>query len=143
MQPSVSRGWSGYLQDLFNLPQAFFGEENSTVNLGAVAIALVLGTIAAVGIRESKLVTNALVVIKVSVSVFVIVSRHLLPQGRQPDAVHPAEPAGVAARPGSQQPLWQFVSGVDPAAFGVAGVLRRRRRRVLRLQRLRGGRQPR
>ena len=39
----VSRGWSGYLQDLFNLPEAFFGEENSVVNIGAVIIALVLG----------------------------------------------------------------------------------------------------
>ena len=42
----VSRGWSGYLQDALNLPEAFFGEENSVVNLGAVAIALVLGIIA-------------------------------------------------------------------------------------------------
>ena len=25
----VSRGWSGYLQQLFGLPEAFFGEENS------------------------------------------------------------------------------------------------------------------
>ena len=71
----VSRGWSGYLQQLFGLPEAFFGEENSVINLGAVAIALVLGIIAAVGIRESKLVTNSLVVIKVSVCIFVIASR--------------------------------------------------------------------
>ena len=68
----VSRGWSGYLQDALNLPTSVFGEE-STVNLGAIAIALVLGVVAMIGIRESKWVTNALVVIKVSVCVFVIV----------------------------------------------------------------------
>ena len=68
----VSRGWSGYLQDALSLPTSVFGEE-STVNLGAVAIALVLGVVAMIGIRESKWVTNALVVIKVSVCVFVVV----------------------------------------------------------------------
>ena len=117
----VSRGWSGYLQDLFNLPQAFFGEENSMVNLGAVAIALVLGTIAAVGIRESKLVTNALVVIKVSVCVFVIAfgvffikAAHLVPW------IPPSQPGKATS--GLKQPLWQWVSGIEPASFGVTGV---------------------
>jgi APA family basic amino acid/polyamine antiporter len=117
----VSRGWSGYLQDLFDLPQAFFGEENSTVNLGAVAIALVLGTIAAAGIRESKLVTNALVVIKVSVCVFVIAvgiffikAAHLVPW------IPPSQPG--SGKSGAQQPLWQWVSGIEPASFGVTGV---------------------
>src|SRR6476619_2131014 len=68
----VSRGWSGYLQDALDLPTSVFGEE-SGVNLGAMAIALVLGVVAMIGIRESTWVTNALVVIKVSVCVFVIV----------------------------------------------------------------------
>src|SRR3954451_11314939 len=68
----VSRGWSGYLQDALSLPTSVFGE-SSSVNLGAIAIALVLGVVAMIGIRESKWVTNALVVVKVSVCVFVIV----------------------------------------------------------------------
>ncbi len=117
----VSRGWSGYLQQLFGLPEAFFGEENSVVNLGAVAIALVLGIIAAVGIRESKLVTNSLVVIKVSVCIFVILfgaffvkASNLLPW------IPPSKPGeGVG---GLKQPLWQAISGIEPASFGVTGV---------------------
>src|SRR3954447_15089117 len=101
----VSRGWSGYLQDLFDLPEAFFGETNSTVNLGAVAIALVLGTIAAVGIRESKLVTNALVVIKVSVCVFVIaVGIFFIKAANLVPWIPPSQP-GDAAK-GLKQPLW-------------------------------------
>src|SRR6478672_1861069 len=40
----VSRGWSGYLQEALGLPKSLFGEE-STVNLGAVVIALVLGIV--------------------------------------------------------------------------------------------------
>jgi basic amino acid/polyamine antiporter, APA family len=117
----VSRGWSGYLQQLFGLPEAFFGEENSVVNLGAVAIALVLGIIAAVGIRESKLVTNSLVVIKVSVCIFVILfgaffvkASNLIPW------IPPSQPGeGVG---GLKQPLWQAISGIEPASFGVTGV---------------------
>jgi APA family basic amino acid/polyamine antiporter len=119
----VSRGWSGYLQDALNLPTAIFGE-TSTVNVGAMAIALVLGIVAAIGIRESKWVTNALVVIKVSVCVFVIVlgiffvkAAHLTP------FVPPAKPVPAGERlSGLAQPLWQWVSGTDPTAFGVTGV---------------------
>jgi basic amino acid/polyamine antiporter, APA family len=116
----VSRGWSGYLQNLFDLPTSIFGED-SVVNVGAVVIALVLGTIAAVGIRESKLVTNALVVIKVSVCIFVIAvgiffikAAHLVPW------IPPSQPG--SNKSGLQQPLWQWVSGIEPASFGVTGV---------------------
>jgi APA family basic amino acid/polyamine antiporter len=119
----VSRGWSGYLQDALNLPTTFFGED-STVNLGAIAIALVLGVVAVIGIREAKWVTNALVVIKVSVCVFVIVVgiffvrlANLAPFVPPSRPVPPDETLG-----GLQQPLWQWVSGADPTAYGVTGV---------------------
>jgi APA family basic amino acid/polyamine antiporter len=120
----VSRGWSGYLQDTLDLPTSMFGE-GSTVNLGAIAIALVLGIVAMVGIRESKWVTNALVVIKVSVCVFVIVlgiffvkASHLSP------FVPPSRPVPASeSLSGLKQPLWQWISGVDATAYGVTGVL--------------------
>ncbi len=119
----VSRGWSGYLQDALSLPTSVFGEE-STVNLGAVAIALVLGVVAMIGIRESKWVTNALVVIKVSVCVFVVVvgiffvkAANLAPFVPDSKPV----PEGEALS-GLQQPLWQWISGADPTAFGFTGV---------------------
>jgi APA family basic amino acid/polyamine antiporter len=119
----VSRGWSGYLQDALSLPTSVFGEE-STVNLGAIAIALVLGVVAMIGIRESKWVTNALVVIKVSVCVFVVVvgiffvkAANLAPFVPDSEPVPKSE-----ALSGLQQPLWQWISGADPTAFGFTGV---------------------
>ena len=119
----VSRGWSGYLQDALSLPTSVFGEE-STVNLGAIAIALVLGVVAMIGIRESKWVTNALVVVKVSVCVFVVVvgiffvrAANLSPFVPDSRPVPKSE-----ALSGLQQPLWQWVSGADPTAFGFTGV---------------------
>ena len=119
----VSRGWSGYLQNLFDLPQAWFGEENSTVNLGAVVIALVLGVIAAMGIRESKLVTNALVIIKVSVCLFVIVVGIFFVKSANLHPFIPASRPDPEAKSGLAQPLWQWVSGIDATSFGMAGVL--------------------
>jgi len=119
----VSRGWSGYLQDALSLPTSVFGEE-STVNLGAIAIALVLGVVAMIGIRESKWVTNALVVIKVSVCVFVVVVGIFFVKAANlapfvPDSKPVPQSAALS---GLQQPLWQWVSGADPTAFGFTGV---------------------
>src|SRR6478735_5763287 len=119
----VSRGWSGYLQDALSLPTSVFGEE-STVNLGAVAIALVLGVVAMIGIRESKWVTNALVVVKVSVCVFVIVLGVFFVKAANlapfvPDSKPVPESEALS---GLQQPLWQWISGADPTAFGFTGV---------------------
>lgn len=119
----VSRGWSGYLQDALNLPTSVFGEE-STVNLGAIAIALVLGVVAMIGIRESKWVTNALVVVKVSVCVFVVVVGIFFVKAVNLSPFVPAsKPVPKSeALSGLQQPLWQWITGADPTAFGVTGV---------------------
>ena len=118
----VARGWSGYLQKLFSLPTSLFGEE-STVNVGAIGIVLALGVVAVVGIRESARVTNALVAVKVAVCVFVIVAGAFY---MTRDHLSPFVPA---ARPvangtsGLKQPLSQVLFGLEPSAFGIAGVL--------------------
>ncbi len=121
----VARGWSGYLAGVFDLPTAYFGEEGSIVNIGAVFIALVLGGIAAVGIRESKLVTNALVVVKVSICLFIIaLGLFYVDMANQKPYIPPSEPVtGNDKISGLQQPLWQWISGVDQTQFGVTGVL--------------------
>ena len=120
----VARGWSAYLQGVFPfLPTSLFGED-SVVNLGAVFIVLVLGWIAVRGVRESARVTNLLVLVKVSVCLFVIVvgfffidAANLMPFVPPATPIPPDEQLG-----GLTAPLWQFVSGVEPSAFGLAGV---------------------
>jgi APA family basic amino acid/polyamine antiporter len=118
----VARGWSGYLGKLLGLPTAWFGE-GSTVNVGAILITLVLGAVATVGIRQSARVTNALVVVKVAICLFVVVaglffvkSTHLTP------FVPPAHPAG-GGDSGLGRPLSQMLFGIAPSSFGMAGVL--------------------
>ncbi len=118
---TVARGWSGYLQDALNLPTSLFGEE-APVNLGAIFIVVVLGVVAAVGIRESKWVTNVLVLIKVTITVFVIVAGVFFFKAANLTPFVPATTPDKSAKGGLAQPLWQFVSGADPTSYGVTGV---------------------
>jgi APA family basic amino acid/polyamine antiporter len=117
----VARGWSGYIGNLLDLPTSLFGED-STVNLGAVFIVVVLTVIAVLGIRESARFTGALVIIKVAVCVFVIVAGAWFVRGANlTPFVPPSEPVDGAG--GLKQTLIQAVAGIDPAAFGIGGIL--------------------
>jgi APA family basic amino acid/polyamine antiporter len=118
----VARGWSGYLAQLFDLPGTFFGE-SSTVNLGAVAIVLLLGGVATIGIRQSSRVTNVLVVIKVAICLFVVVAgAFFIKAANLTPFVPPSRPVDDDTS-GLARPLSQVLFGLDPSAFGVAGVL--------------------
>jgi APA family basic amino acid/polyamine antiporter len=118
----VARGWSGYLQELFGLPSSIFGE-GSIVNVGAVFIVLVLGAVAMVGIRESARVTNVLVVIKVAVCLFVIVAGAFFVQRSNLTPFVPAAAPVKEGTSGLKQPLGQALFGIEPSAFGFAGIL--------------------
>lgn len=118
---TVARGWSGYLQESFGLPTSLFGED-APVNVGAVLIVVVLGVVATVGIRESKWVTNALVLVKVGITVFVIVAGLFFLKAANLTPFFPESRPDESASGGLTQPLWQFVSGASPTAYGVTGV---------------------
>lgn len=119
----VARGWSGYMAGVFDLPERWFAEDGSVVNVGAIAIVVVLGIVAMRGIRESKWVTNGLVVVKVVVCLFVIaVGMFWIDTGNLNPFIPPAQPNDTDT--GSlTAPLWQWVTGVEPSSFGIAGVL--------------------
>jgi len=118
----VARGWSGYLAELFDLPGTVFGE-SSVVNVGAIAITLVLGAVATVGIRQSSRVTNVLVVVKVTICVFVVVAGlFFVKAANLSPFVPPARPA-TGNDAGLSRPLSQLMFGIEPSAFGIAGVL--------------------
>jgi APA family basic amino acid/polyamine antiporter len=117
----VARGWSGYVGNLLQLPPSLFGEE-STVNLGAALIVVVLTVVAALGIRESARVTGALVIVKVAVCVFVIVAGAWFVRGSNlAPFIPPGRPSPAAG--GLDQPLISAVAGLEPAVFGIGGVL--------------------
>lgn len=120
----VARGWSGYLAGVFGLPEKWFAEEGSVVNLGAIGVVVLLGLVAMRGVRESAWVTNGLVVIKVLICVFVIaVGAFYVKTGNWvPFIPEPKPTEGSGASGGLHAPLWQFVTGIEPATFGLTGI---------------------
>lgn len=118
----VARGWSGYLQNLFSLPTSIFGEE-STVNLGAMAITVVLGVIAALGVKESARVTNALVIVKVAICLFIIVAGAFFVKLSNWSPFVPPATSPASSEQGAGRTLAQVVFGLPPEAFGVGGIL--------------------
>lgn len=123
----VARGWSGYVAGVFGLPSKWFAEQGSVVNIGAVAISLILGWVAIRGIQESKWVANTLVVIKVTVCVFVIaVGVFYVRTGNLVPFIPPFQPAAATGTAGLDMPLWQFLSGCSPPASASPGCSWRR-----------------
>jgi APA family basic amino acid/polyamine antiporter len=117
----VARGWSAYLGNLLDLPTSLFGED-AGFNLGAVAIVVVLTVVAVLGIQESARVTSLLVVVKVAICVFVVVAGIWFVKGANlTPFVPPGEPSEGGG--GLTQPLIQAVAGLEPATFGIGGVL--------------------
>jgi basic amino acid/polyamine antiporter, APA family len=119
----VARGWSAYLQGLTDaIPSTLFGE-SAPVNVGAVAITLLLGVVAYLGIREAKWVTNVLVAVKVLVCLFVILAGAFYVRTSNWSPFIPAGKPPKSGASGLAQPLWQAVVGVEPSIYGMAGVL--------------------
>ncbi len=116
----VSRGWSGYLQSLFQLPTSIFGE-SSVVNVGAIAIVAVLTVVAVTGVKQSAILTNTLVVVKVAVCLFVIVAGcfFLKKSNLTPFIPHSRPASGIS---GLDRPVINALFGT-PSAYGLAGVL--------------------
>jgi APA family basic amino acid/polyamine antiporter len=117
----VARGWSGYVGNLLDLPPSLFGED-TTINVGAALIVVLLTVVAVLGIRESARLTSALVIVKVAVCVFVIVAGAWFVRGANlRPFIPPGEPSDSAG--GLDQPLIAAVAGLEPAVFGIGGVL--------------------
>ena len=117
----VARGWSAYLQSLFDLPTWLAGDD-AIPDLGAVAIVLGLTVIGALGTKLSGRFTGVLVVVKVAVVLFVVVAGLFFVKWSNyspfvPDAKQ--APAGS----GADQTLLQAFFGFEPTMFGVYGVI--------------------
>ncbi|WP_449301430.1 APC family permease [Prauserella oleivorans] len=118
----VSRGWSGYLANLLGLPPSLFGED-AVVNIGAVVIIAVLTVVAVLGIRQSSMVTNALVIVKVTVCVLVIgVGAFFVKAANLTPFVPPARPSGDTES-ALHQPVVQAALGLEQSVYGLAGML--------------------
>ena len=119
---SVARAWSGYLANLLELPSQWFAEDGSTVNIGAVVLTLVLGVIAYVGVRQSAKVTGALVAVKVAICIFIVGVGAFYVKGANLAPFIPKSES-TKAESGTSQTVIEAVFGLNPAVYGIGGVL--------------------
>lgn len=120
----VAQGWSAYLGTLMEqlgMPIPAEIGYGGTVDLMAILLVLVLGGLMSFGIKESLRVNLVLVAVKLFIVLFVIVAGVLFidPANWVP-FVPEAAPRESAS--GLSQPLLQFLSGIEPTAFGVGGI---------------------
>ena len=117
----VSRGWSAYLQSLFDLPTWLAGDA-ARPDWGAIAIVVALTIVGVVGTKFSGRVTAVLVAIKIAVVLVVIgVGMFFIEAANYSPFLPPAEEAERAS--GGEAPLLQVLAGVTPQHFGWFGVL--------------------
>ncbi len=117
----VSRGWSAYLQELFDLPTWLAGGD-ATPDFGAIAIVAGLTVLAVLGTKLSGRFTSVLVVVKVAVVLFVIIAGLLYVKASN---LTPFVPESKPAEGGSglDSTLLQSIFGIEPTAFGVYGII--------------------
>lgn len=120
----VAQGWSAYLGVLLEqlgMPIPEVIGYGGTVDVMAIVLVLVLGALITYGIRESMRVNLVLVAVKLFIVLFVIVAGILFvnPANYTP-FVPDAAPREAAS--GLTQPLLQFLSGIEPMAFGAGGI---------------------
>ncbi|MET1062915.1 MAG: amino acid permease, partial [Aeromicrobium sp.] len=117
----VSRGWSAYLQSLFDLPTWLAGDE-ATPDFGAIAIVLALTVLGVLGTKLSGRFTSVLVIVKVAVVTFVIVAGlFFIKVSNYTPFIPDSKPAETES--GLDSTLLQSVFGVEPSVFGVYGII--------------------
>jgi basic amino acid/polyamine antiporter, APA family len=117
----VARGWSAYLQTLFDLPPWLAGD-TAVPDWGAMFIVAVLTVVGVVGTKLSGRVTGILVAIKVAVVLFVIgLGLFYISSDNLTPFVPPARPTEGAS--GGEEPLLQALLGIVPQQFGFFGIV--------------------
>ncbi|WP_426507507.1 amino acid permease [Dactylosporangium sp. McL0621] len=117
----VSRGWSAYLQELFDLPSWLAGDK-ARPDFGAAFIVLVLSIVAIVGAKLSGRVTGVLVIIKLAVVMFVIgLGLFFIKAANYKPFIPAAEPSAKSS--GGDAPLLQVLAGITPQHFGWFGIV--------------------
>jgi APA family basic amino acid/polyamine antiporter len=126
---ALATGFSGYLQNIlagtpFEVPTAIASAEDGIVNLPAVVISLAVMTVLVLGIKLSSRINQVVVAIKLVVVVLVIVAGiGLISVSNYSPFVPPSRPTPPAEGGFMQLPLITSLLGLEPAVYGLAGVV--------------------
>ena len=126
---ALATGFSGYLQELlagtpFEVPSALASAEDGWFNLPAVLISLAVMAVLVLGIKLSSVINQVVVAIKLLVVVTVIVAGvGFINVDNYTPFVPPSQPTPPAEGGFMQLPLVTSLLGLDPAVYGLAGVV--------------------
>ncbi|WP_323097396.1 amino acid permease [Intrasporangium sp. YIM S08009] len=121
----VAQGWSTYFVKL--LEQLGIGwpdavAPGSHFDLPAFLLVALLTVLIAVGIKESLRVNLVLVAVKLFIVLFVIIAGiGFINRANWSPFIPPSQPG--SSKSGLEQPLLQWVTGMQPVTFGVLGIM--------------------
>ncbi|TDQ47579.1 amino acid permease [Actinorugispora endophytica] len=120
----VAVGWSEYAGDLIGTPTSVPVGGGYSVDLGAMAIVVLLGLVSVMGAKLSGRVTAVVVTVKVGIVLFIIaVGAFYVDTANWTPFVPPAEPVPTGTGSIGHQPLTQVMLGLEPSSFGLWGVI--------------------
>ncbi|GAB2861619.1 amino acid permease [Nocardioides pacificus] len=126
---ALSTSFSGYYQEVFDgtflaVPTSLGSASKGVIDLPAVVISLLVMTILIGGIKLSSRINQVIVAVKLLVIAAVIVFGvgHISTDNYTP-FIPPSEPAPEASGSFMDVTLISWVLGVDPAVYGLAGVI--------------------
>ena len=129
----ISKYWGVYLNDFIHLMggtsfSSSFHMGGLDVDLAPLAVVALFTVLLVLGTKLSARFDGALTVLKIGIVVFVIVVgffyvkldnyRPFIPPSEPASAVPGASVQGIMG-----QPLWQWVSGMQPTIYGIPGIL--------------------
>jgi basic amino acid/polyamine antiporter, APA family len=122
----VAQGWSAYLGIFLGhlgieVPGAI--AYGSHFDLGAFLLVVALTLLVSWGIKESLRVNLVLVALKVFIVLFVIVAGLFYVQPANWTPFVPPSAPGAEAAEGVRAPVLQLLTGMEPATFGVMGIM--------------------
>ncbi len=126
---ALSVGFSGYLQNVlegtpFEVPTAIGSAADGVVDLPAVVIALLVAGVLVGGIKLSSRVNQIVVAIKLAVvALVVVVGFTYIDTANYTPFIPPSEPSSGSEGGFWKTPLISSIFGLEPAVFGVAGVI--------------------
>lgn len=126
---ALAAGFSGYLQNVlegtpFEVPTALGSAGEGWVNLPAVVISLLVAGVLVMGIKLSSRVNQIVVAIKLAVvALVIVVGIGFIKTSNWTPFIPPSQPAGDSEGSFMTLPLVTSLFGLEPAVFGVAGVL--------------------
>lgn len=126
---ALAVGFSGYLQELlagtaFEVPASLASAENGIINLPAVVISLLVMMVLIWGIKLSSRINQVVVALKLLVvAAVIIVGIGYVDTANYTPFIPESQPTEGASGSFSQLPLITSLLGIDPAVYGLAGVV--------------------